>query len=38
MIDSGGDVALFVRRVRDLVERSPVMCPPATPVAEAAGS
>ena len=36
MIGSGGDVALFVRRVRDLVERSPVMCPPATPVAEAA--
>ena len=36
MIGSGGDLALFVRRVRDLVERSPVTCPPATPVAEAA--
>jgi CBS domain-containing protein len=36
MIGSGEDPALFVRRVRDLVERSPVTCPPATPVAEAA--
>lgn len=36
MIGSGEDLALFVRRVRDLVERPPVMCPPATPVAEAA--
>jgi len=36
MIGSGGDLALFVRRVRDLVGRSPVTCPPTTPVAEAA--
>ena len=36
VIGPGGDLALFVRRVRDLVRRSPVTCPLATPVAEAA--
>jgi CBS domain-containing protein len=36
MSGSGGELALFVGRVQDLVQRSPVTCPPATSVAEAA--